>query len=948
MNYKLFFKKLIVVILIISTISTFITSSVSATGSDEPQAVAEENPPSDGPNIFADAVNSLLGSIVGFTTYGARIIAIYIARGINALTASLAYVEGTTIPNDKTVSTRVITPFDIFFNKVALLDINFFNLDNISTESLMYKFRSGIAVWYYVLRGMAISMLLVVLIYIGIRMAISTIASEKARYKKMLIDWVTSMAILFLTGMIISFTLLVNDSIINAIGLMCNSLVISDTFRLIQDIAFKVLDPLAIPATVIYCMLVWQTIALVISYFMRMLKLAFLVLISPLITITYSMDKIGDGKAQALGIWLKEFVFTVLIQPFHCIIYMIFVNIAFKLLLDNQIKGDFTQTLAAAVISILSVLFVKDAEKLVKKIFSFQDDGSGTSLLAGAAVASLALNKAKGVGSGAKSAINKTASGVKMFKDNSKSLVNATKKIGQGTKDAIGNSLVYAMAYKKRKENPNLNKEDSVLVARAERTENKTKKAEVKELAKNLKKQNKNMTKKEVKKEAEKEINSKFEQYKQDETQRIKAENPDLNMDDLGIEALSGIIASRKIHDESSEKKLTTKVAKKQRRSEKINKPIAGIAKAFKGPANTIGKMREIYKQSSLLQDVSKTAKGVISTGIGISVGSGIMGLADSNEMIAGLAGFQTASKSSKAFMETNAKNSVNEMNNNLRAMGVTSAEEAAVVVDEIMAKYDDDDEEAKKELEALGKQLVEQLKTLVTADKANEIKNTIEHGISIDPTKTQQVIKEAFKRGRIDPSKNGVVADAAQKFAAGVNEREFFKKAQEQIANGYSLDLTAARVVKGFDHNAKYYDSDSEKPENESMVRAYMSDGYLNDDKELQAFMDQLEIESDKFIENVLANAPTFDPSDELTAAATDQIRQELELARIEALNQIMTEFDKKQIKISNDSYERFVKTLENSQQFAQQHSDEETFQKLDTYKINMKKIMTKQNEEE
>ncbi len=41
-----------------------------------------------------------------------------------------------------------------------------------------------------------------------------------------------------------------------------------------------------------------------------------LIIIAPLITITYSMDKMKDGQAQALNTWMREFMFNVLIQPF--------------------------------------------------------------------------------------------------------------------------------------------------------------------------------------------------------------------------------------------------------------------------------------------------------------------------------------------------------------------------------------------------------------------------------------------------------------------------------------------------------------------------------------------------------------------------------------------------------------------------------------------------------
>jgi hypothetical protein len=40
----------------------------------------------------------------------------------------------------------------------------------------------------------------------------------------------------------------------------------------------------------------------------------FLILISPLITISYAIDKMGDGRAQALNNWFKEFIYNVIIQ----------------------------------------------------------------------------------------------------------------------------------------------------------------------------------------------------------------------------------------------------------------------------------------------------------------------------------------------------------------------------------------------------------------------------------------------------------------------------------------------------------------------------------------------------------------------------------------------------------------------------------------------------------
>ena len=61
---------------------------------------------------------------------------------------------------------------------------------------------------------------------------------------------------------------------------------------------------------------------------------------------------------------MKKFVFTVLIQPFHCAIYMCLISTALDILVKNAGAGADEETLAAAIIAILCIKFTKDAEKL--------------------------------------------------------------------------------------------------------------------------------------------------------------------------------------------------------------------------------------------------------------------------------------------------------------------------------------------------------------------------------------------------------------------------------------------------------------------------------------------------------------------------------------------------------------------------------------------------------
>ena len=64
-----------------------------------------------------------------------------------------------------------------------------------STSSIL---QSSISTWYRVLRTVALVGLLSVVVYIGIRILFTSIAEDKAKYKKMIIDWIVAICILFI------------------------------------------------------------------------------------------------------------------------------------------------------------------------------------------------------------------------------------------------------------------------------------------------------------------------------------------------------------------------------------------------------------------------------------------------------------------------------------------------------------------------------------------------------------------------------------------------------------------------------------------------------------------------------------------------------------------------------------------------------------------------------
>ena len=114
--------------------------------------------------------------------------------------------------------------------------------------------------------------------------------------------------------------------------------------------------------------------------------MAFLTIIAPLVALTYPIDKMNDGKAQAFDMWFKEYIFNLLIQPLHLLLYTVLVSSALELASENVLY------------SIVAIAFLIPAEKLMRKFFGFEK-AQTPGLLAGPAGAALTmtgLNKLMG------------------------------------------------------------------------------------------------------------------------------------------------------------------------------------------------------------------------------------------------------------------------------------------------------------------------------------------------------------------------------------------------------------------------------------------------------------------------------------------------------------------------------------------------------------------------
>ena len=349
-------------------------------------------------------LGGLLGGILDIFMYILRLIPVTIATALGKIVSTIgAVLTGGSISKGLTLS-------DIFFNQIELVKIDFFST---STDGTINKLRDNVAVWYVAIRNLSAIALAIILLYVGIRMAISSVAEDKAKYKKMLANWVVSLALLFTLHFIMEGVIAINNALVNIMynstktTLSTGATNFEDTMNLFIGKAYDIkVDTMSgIAYAFIYLMLSIITFIFLLTYIKRMITIAFLIMIAPIITITYSIDKMGDGKSQALNNWMKEFIYNILIQPFHCIIFLSLVNTAFELLNNtNPNNGNLVSgvandiNLGPPVLAIMMVIFMYQAEDIIKNIFNFQASSMPKTIAQGAmfATAISAIGKGKG------------------------------------------------------------------------------------------------------------------------------------------------------------------------------------------------------------------------------------------------------------------------------------------------------------------------------------------------------------------------------------------------------------------------------------------------------------------------------------------------------------------------------------------------------------------------
>lgn len=277
----------------------------------------------------------------------------------------------------------IYSPYEIFSNKIPLMDVNFLqphvyeknifiNKNNVyekwngeldddkEIDSSSGALQKVVSSWYVALRNIAIVALLSILLYLGIRIVISSSSAEKATYKQTLLDWLIALILVFGMHYIMSFALTMTENISEILDNVTNPLIkvpiqinsqitswtndftvvtnLPGYVRLVAGIANSNENTLvAVEYAIIYLVMIAYTIMFTIIYLKRVIYMAFLTIIAPLTAVTYPFRKKNAPGGNAFAVWLREYIVNLLIQPIHLLLYSVVIGSTMELAIEHPV-----------------------------------------------------------------------------------------------------------------------------------------------------------------------------------------------------------------------------------------------------------------------------------------------------------------------------------------------------------------------------------------------------------------------------------------------------------------------------------------------------------------------------------------------------------------------------------------------------------------------------------
>ena len=253
---------------------------------------------------------------------------------------------------------------DIIYNNIPLLDVNIFTStpggQQIPDDSIVAIIRGIISGWYVSFRNLALIALVIMVMYLGIRIALSTIPEKSGQYKTALWSWVVSIILVFIIHYFMVVVFNINERILSLFETANSSEIsIYDTIRT------RALDTrlyIGIPATIMYLVLIIYFYKFLWVYMKRYFTIMILIIIAPFICAKYAFDGAKGKRGTSISSWMYDFGMNVIIQSVHALLYTTLMGVAINMAVSS---------VWGFILALVFINFILKADKIFFDIFNF-------------------------------------------------------------------------------------------------------------------------------------------------------------------------------------------------------------------------------------------------------------------------------------------------------------------------------------------------------------------------------------------------------------------------------------------------------------------------------------------------------------------------------------------------------------------------------------------------
>jgi len=349
----------------------------------------------------------------------------------------------------------------IIFNTNPAFKLSFF--DEKTSGSVVDSIQGYIGAVYNGFRYLVTAVYIVVLVYLGVRMILSSVGRQKAHYKEMFKYWLIGLLLIFSFHWVMAGIIWLSNEFVDILAGVSTELLsisASDVPGAVKTAAGGFEKASKTPITlylltviaegsdfpvfgqmlggILVLVVFGATLVIMFTYLKRLFTIALLILLFPFVALSYVFDKMGDRKSQTLNHWTKEFTINVMMQPIHALL-LVLISVIYSTGVANTDSILYGFTIGGAILAPLTLFLIPVGEKLLKQLFQISSSGIGpasTGLGGQMAKAGLGLRGMKELGS----TVGKMGKGI-MANHNLKKQYNPGANLRAAGKEAYNTAL---------------------------------------------------------------------------------------------------------------------------------------------------------------------------------------------------------------------------------------------------------------------------------------------------------------------------------------------------------------------------------------------------------------------------------------------------------------------------------------------------------------------------